>query len=713
MRPRSARSARSGHGHGRRVLSLVLPLLLPLAAVLVLAGALAAGCGGTPASTGVKNGELAEGGPPSLLGGGATSGGDGGLTATNNGLVTVLPASSTLDVTAPGVTVAFTATLKGSSTPSPAQWFVDDPLLGTIDANGLFTASAAAGGVLNVTAQIGAQLGSTTLTIHLQITENPGGIDPGTQTGLTAGGSADSAFRWLYPYDKTVFPRGLTGPVLQWAGTAPDAILVRAKSSLLDYSGYYKPSGTSQLALPDVLWNAITTSAQASDPVTVQVTKCVSGAVTGPITETWTIAQGSLKGTVYYNTYTSPQANGAGAVMRIKPGANAQVFLGGAANGCTVCHTVSANGSVLTASHGTSEILGDYNSGTSYDLTQDAGVLHQEGSSVFSFGALTPDGTMLLSNGALPRSAPGNSLDWTPNVPGQTQGPRASALYDPRTGASIPAPGWDGTVTYALMPSFSPDGKAVAFNHYDTGAGRSLAVMQFDEASHSFSALADVATSTSAYLGWPSFTPDGASILFESDSRQDFATWQGASGDLSVVDVASKTVTSLDALNGSAGGTIYLPYGASEAHLNYEPTILPVAVGGYYWVVFTSLREYGNTITDPLARTSSPTVASSGSPPSTSRAPARRARVTTSATLPSISRGRSKPRGTCAASGRSIPARRTVRRARRARSAAAASAARGHRARPRASLRRAAARRSTRNARATPTAAETTRGTSA
>jgi len=30
--------------------------------------------------------------------------------------------------------------------------------------------------------------------------------------------------------------------------------------------------------------------------------------------------------------------------------------------------------------------------------------------------------------------------------------------------------------------------------------------------------------------------------------------------------------------------------------MNFDPTILPVAVGGYYWVVFTSRREYGNTI---------------------------------------------------------------------------------------------------------------------
>ena len=275
------------------------------------------------------------------------------------------PANATLDVTGPTTTLAYQAFVKGSSTPSPAQWYVDDPSLGSIDGSGVFTASATSGGTLNVTAQIGDQLGSTPLTLHLNIKENPGGIAPGTVAGLEGGGTADPAFRWLYPYDATVFPRGLTGPTLQWDGTVADAVLVRVKSKLLDYEGAYKPSATSQLALPAILWNAITTSAQASDPVTVKVTKSTGGAVTGPISETWTIAQGSLKGTVYYNTYTSPLANGFGAVMRIKPGASAEVFLGGSTTGCTVCHTVSANGSILTAAHGTSELLGDYNSGTS------------------------------------------------------------------------------------------------------------------------------------------------------------------------------------------------------------------------------------------------------------------------------------------------------------------------------------------------------------
>ncbi|MGO8999017.1 MAG: hypothetical protein ACLQVI_37295, partial [Polyangiaceae bacterium] len=30
----------------------------------------------------------------------------------------------------------------------------------------------------------------------------------------------------------------------------------------------------------------------------------------------------------------------------------------------------------------------------------------------------------------------------------------------------------------------------------------------------------------------------------------------------------------------------------------YEPTVLPVVVGGYAWVVFTSRRDYGNQLTE-------------------------------------------------------------------------------------------------------------------
>jgi hypothetical protein len=35
---------------------------------------------------------------------------------------------------------------------------------------------------------------------------------------------------------------------------------------------------------------------------------------------------------------------------------------------------------------------------------------------------------------------------------------------------------------------------------------------------------------------------------------------------------------------------------AADPGLSFAPTVLPEAVGGYFWVVFTSHRSYGNTL---------------------------------------------------------------------------------------------------------------------
>ena len=148
---------------------------------------------------------LRRGSPPPLV--------DGGLLAAGGGAQTVLiiaPADSTLLVGAPGVTKAFTATLQGTTTPVTATWSVDLPLVGTIDGNGLFTASGVRGGVVTVSAQTESAHGATTLTVDLQVTADPGDAGAGVIGALRDGGSADSKFRWLYPYDQTVFPRGLT-----------------------------------------------------------------------------------------------------------------------------------------------------------------------------------------------------------------------------------------------------------------------------------------------------------------------------------------------------------------------------------------------------------------------------------------------------------------------------------------------------------------------
>jgi hypothetical protein len=567
-----------------------LLLLLP---VLIGVGLMSASCGRDEAggytnpNAGVEN--------PTLLGGDSST-----------SALTIAPDNPTLDVSTPGKTLQFRAMLDGA--PAVASWTSDVADIGTIDASGLFTASARIGGATMVTARVGALVASTTLKVVLSVSDNPGNVDPATQSKLLGGGNADPTFTWLYPYDATVFARGISPPLLQVGGTGFDAAYLRVSFSGLEYKGFYGTSSPGRIQIPDALWKAITLSATGTDAVKVQLTKISGGQVSGPIDETWTIAQGSLRGTVYYNSYDSVLAGpkAVGAVLSLRPGQSAKVVVAG----CRVCHSVSADGSTMVASNEIPDAPS--RSDRVWDLKNNAATLYDGPNRQWAFAALYPDGSRLLRFGAVPDSkTPG--APWAPNVRGMGEsGDLPSALFDPKTGASIPAPGLDGQNLHMMMPAFSPDGRMVAFNHYDTGGGHSIAVMDFDAATNTFSNLRDVATMTSGYLGWPAFTPDNKHVLFangtnvEYDSMSDDpAAMPHPQSDIHLANVGSRTVAPADRLNGKG----YLPFGeAAEGHLNFEPTILPEAVGGYYWVVFTSRREYGNTLNgpDPYSLTGQP-----------------------------------------------------------------------------------------------------------
>jgi hypothetical protein len=138
---------------------------------------------------------------------------------------------------------------------------------------------------------------------------------------------------------------------------------------------------------------------------------------------------------------------------------------------------------------------------------------------------------------------------------------------------------------------------------------------------------------TGERIGYPVFLPDDSALLFENEVRG--ADGLAGSNPQTVMETRDGTRSELwwvtlgttpqaqplYALNGkTTAGASYLPSltnnhgiavpvgtdprdtydetGWDDTTLNYEPTVLPVVVGGYAWVVFTSRRAYGNQLTE-------------------------------------------------------------------------------------------------------------------
>src|SRR5207302_2041274 len=70
-----------------------------------------------------------------------------------------------------------------------------------------------------------------------------GGAPPTTVVGqLGTGSGTSTAFTWLYPYDNTVWPRGMLAPLLQWtvpSGFNATAVYVHLKQNNYEFAGYY------------------------------------------------------------------------------------------------------------------------------------------------------------------------------------------------------------------------------------------------------------------------------------------------------------------------------------------------------------------------------------------------------------------------------------------------------------------------------------------
>lgn len=413
--------------------------------------------------------------------------------------------------------------------------------------------------------------------------DNPAGLSQADVKDLLAGGPTDE-MTWLYPYEGTVFPRGMLAPLIMWNGDpAVDAVYLRITSRAFSYRGILKPTTQSGLWLPFGLTGTWTSMALAAvtgalatqlpipqhvwdlagkqtlgktDIFTLELTERIDGQIHGPIAAHVRIAQAELKGSVYYDSclstlqggtaldwLTGPSAAGrsfanlasGSKVLRIPPGGTAELVLSdpGTFDGrCQGCHAVSANGSRLTAQQsmlvedGASLLTGfvtPSGQGLSYPFTSDNSPASRVGVPVgpnASYGTLYPDGSKYLSSSSMVDIG---LVSLFAGPSGLLQS-LVATLYDTTTGAVV-----TGTQIPegALMPMFSPDGRLLVFNDPAIGDAHGLALMNYDTGTNKASGyrvLVKEDPESPHRPGWPSFLPDNNAVVFARTDGAGFSS---------------------------------------------------------------------------------------------------------------------------------------------------------------------------------------------
>ena len=463
----------------------------------------------------------------------------------------------------------------------------DAAQLGTLT-HAEFAATGAAAGTGAITGTLGSISGSTGVSVIMHTTHVDPTAPPGSESNFPdAPPTGAQAPTIAYPLDGAVMPMTALAPDVQWEGPAAAGDLFRVRwigglatiDSIIavtpgfkldslpgpgDWQVIVHSAHGSPISLYVDHWDPVT-GAQRSAAVSV---KAIQAQVTGVIYY-WNLSQGIIQ---------RIDGSGRGAAIPNPPASP-----GDPTNHCVACHVVSRDGRYLAG-----ELWGGGDKGAVFDLSNPAvltstpapTVAPVGGASYTSlFSTFNADATRLMTN-------PGTALQ----------------LVDPLTGVSVATTG-TALPTMAAHPSWSPDGSSIVFVNnislsgaaapwavdYDRGDLQLLPALGGDAFGAPVS-LIDAATAGPAYAApsWPTFTPDSKFIAY--------AAGVNSRGRNTVDATEVRYPGSLFVISSAGGPTTRLDTACAGVADCYLPNFSPYDEGGYVWLVFYSLRDYGNAL---------------------------------------------------------------------------------------------------------------------
>ena len=460
------------------------------------------------------------------------------------------------------------------------------------------------GGKSQVTAVCGAQTGTAELAIDLTGTVVTGtGTPPdapdifGAAT-LGADPTRDPAIE--YPIDHAIAPRNIPAIEVQWTAAGNDLFHVSLTSTYAAIDVY---TTDLQAALERVDWNAVTaTAAGGSLVISVEgLAQAAPDTRYGGAPISIVLSHDTVNMTAIYY-WASSQGN----IMSQTFGSPDPPAL--VKDDCTSCHSLSREGTRLGYSRCVANDCNQLYAGfMRYDPSMQAWTEPVNANDEAIHGSYTT---------FAPVGNPFPTDDQSLAIVSMANG--TLSLYDPDSGAAV-ASNLDDVSTHgpgaprsALMADWSADGTTVVYastphaNQWIDLSDGSIATMSYTydagAGTHTFGEPQFIVQGPITLAGgdytsffFPSFSGDGQLVVFDAARAawRNFTDAKTAGQRLMLAAADGSWITDLTALDGGTG----------DADITW-PHWAPGDTSDYYWIVFSSERDYGHEVTAANTATS-------------------------------------------------------------------------------------------------------------